>query len=419
MKDEIYCYKRRIESLLKGIKSSNIDKESKKKILEFYRECIIRGYSKARTIKYLDTLKGIYKFLGKPFSESRKEDIAELVGKIEERDYSEWTKRDYKIILRIFYKWLRKTEDYPEEVKWIKKNNGKRFTLPEELLTVEDIRKLVDSADNLRDKAFVLVLYESGCRIGEILSLQLKHVQIDEYGAVLLVNGKTGQRRVRIILSAPKLNQWIENHPLKNDPSAPLWVTIGTSSRNKVWTYGTAKDVLNKLAKKAGIRKRVYPHLFRHSRATHLANHLTEAQMKQYFGWVQGSDMASVYVHLSGRDVDNALFKLNGLEVSEEKREEELKALVCPRCKSRNSPDARFCSNCGMCLDAKTAIQIDDLRARADMLMNELVKNPRVLNALLEGVEQLKSEQNGLLLNSEIINNGNGSRAKKVQERQD
>ena len=262
---------------------------------------------------------------------------------------------------------------------------------------------MVDVADNLRDKTFVLVLYESGCRIGEILSLQLKHVQFDEYGAVLLVNGKTGQRRVRIILSAPKLNQWAENHPLKKNPDAPLWITIGTNSRNRVWIYGTAKDVLKKLAVKAGIKKRVYPHLFRHSRATHLANHLTEAQMKQYFGWVQGSDMASVYVHLSGRDVDNALFKLNGMEVSGEKREEELKALTCPRCKTRNSPDAKFCSNCGFCLDIKTAVQIDDLRAKADVLMSELVKNPNVLSALLEGIEKLKSEQSNTLLGLSLI----------------
>lgn len=393
MKDEVYGYNRRIESLLNRIRNSNIDNESRERILEFYRECIIRGYSKARIIKYLDTLKGIYKFLGKPFSEAKKDDIAEFLRKIEERNYSEWTKRDYKIIIRIFYKWLRKTEDYPEEVRWIRKNNGSKMKLPEELLTVDEIRKMVDAADNLRDKAFVLVLYESGCRIGEILSLQLKHVQIDVYGAVLLVNGKTGQRRVRIILSAPKLNQWVENHPLKENPDAPLWVTIGTSSRNTVWTYGTAKDVLRKLARKAGIKKRVYPHLFRHSRATHLANHLTEAQMKQYFGWVQGSDMASVYVHLSGRDVDNALFKLNGMEVSEEKIEEELKALTCPRCKMRNSPDAKFCFHCGLCLDAKTAVEIDQLREKADTLMNELIKNPKVLDTLIESIERLKEER--------------------------
>lgn len=383
MKDEVYCYKRIIEGALRRVANSSIDEENKNKILEFYHECIIRGYSKARTIKYVNTLEGIVRLLVKPFSKAKKEDIAELIAKIESRDYSDWTKRDYKIILRVFYKWLRKTEDYPEEVKWIKTSTRGRMKLPEELLTEEEIRKLVDAADNLRDKAFILLLSESGCRIGELLTLQMKHVQLDEYGAVLMVNGKTGQRRVRVILSAPKLNQWIENHPLK-DPDAPLWVTMGTNSRYKVWTYGTAKEVLKKLAIRAGIKKRIYPHLFRHSRVTFLANHLTEAQMKQYFGWVQGSDMASVYVHLSGRDVDNALFKLNGMDVNEEKMEEEFKPLSCPRCKTRNSPDAKFCSNCGLCLDIKTSVEIDAVREKADRFMNELIKNPNVLDSLLE-----------------------------------
>jgi hypothetical protein len=38
-----------------------------------------------------------------------------------------------------------------------------------------------------------------------------------------------------------------------------------------------------------------------------VANYLTGAQMNVYFVWIQGSDMPGVYVHLSGRDVDNAV----------------------------------------------------------------------------------------------------------------
>ena len=74
--------------------------------------------------------------------------------------------------------------------------------------------------------------------------------------------------------------------------------------------------VIKESFKGAGINKRVYPHLFRHSRATIMASHLTEFQMNQYFGWIQGSKMASTYVHLSGRDLDNALLEFNGMEVS-------------------------------------------------------------------------------------------------------
>lgn len=47
-----------------------------------------------------------------------------------------------------------------------------------------------------------MLVPESCCRIGEILSLKIKNIQFDEYGIVLTVNGKTGMRRVRIIDSA-------------------------------------------------------------------------------------------------------------------------------------------------------------------------------------------------------------------------
>jgi site-specific recombinase XerD len=71
--------------------------------------------------------------------------------------------------------------------------------------------------------------------------------------------------------------------------------------------------MLGKLVKSCGLDKQVYPHLFRHSRATHLADKLTEAQMKILFGWAGNSDVPSVYVHLSGRDVEEALLRIYGI----------------------------------------------------------------------------------------------------------
>src|SRR5208283_6213305 len=186
--------------------------------------------------------------------------------------------------------------------------------------------KLAETANNIRDKAFVLVLYETGCRIGELLTLRLKNITFDQYGAVLRVNGKTGDRRVRIISSAPILASWIELHPTGKSPESMLWYSNwrNPKKRMKNLSHGTTYLILKELAKKAGIQKRIYPHLFRHSRATALANKLTESQMKEHFGWVQGSDMASTYVHLSGRDVDNALLKLQGLVQVEETKSEKL-----------------------------------------------------------------------------------------------
>jgi site-specific recombinase XerD len=392
LKEKIYNYERTLNRLLEKIRSSSLDRKSKTQLLEFYHECLAQGLSFARIIKYLDTLERIGRALGKPFEKAAKSDILEFVRKIEQKDWSEWTKHDYKTILKIFFRWLRKSEEYPEEVRWIKTRPKNNNVLPEELLTEDEVKKMAERTLTLRDKAFILVLYETGCRIGEILSLKLRNVEQDCYGAVLIVNGKTGSRRIRIIASAPALSSWISNHPLRENPDAPLWITLGTNSRYSLLTYRTACDLLKKAAEKAGIKKRVYPHLFRHSRATHLANHLTEAQMKQYFGWVQSSKMAATYVHLSGRDIDNAILKMYGFQI-EEKREENFKLIRCPRCKQNNSPGTKFCNYCSLVLDPQTAMKLEETQRKADELLNALVKNPEVVKVLLKAINKLSFEE--------------------------
>jgi len=384
---EIYNYEKKIESVLNRIEHLRIEQENKRAILGFYKDCLPRGLSKARILKYLCTLESIAKLYPKLFETSTKDDISDLVRRIEEKNYSDWTKHDFKVIIKIFYRWLRKTEDYPDEVKWIKATVRNSKILPEEILTEDDIKKLVECATSLRDRAFILVLYESGCRIGEILTLRIRNVQFDDYGAVLIVSGKTGDRRVRIIVSAPKLAAWLENHPLRENADAPLWVNHSTRNRDAIFSYGAAKVMLKKVAGRAGIRKRVYPHLFRHSRATFLANFLTEAQLKHHFGWVQASDMASTYVHLSGRDVDNALLKLQGVKVDNQQKEAVLKTILCPRCNEKNSPTSKFCMRCGSPLDLESALKVDALRAKADKLMSILVQDPEVLEKLLSKLD--------------------------------
>jgi integrase len=335
----------------------------------------------------------IARWLKKPFKDATKEDILKIVQKVELSDYSDWTKHDYKAMLRIFYRWLRGTEDYPEEVRWIRSGRRRKKMLPEELLTEDEVKRLAEAAKNPRDRAFILVLYESGCRIGEILTLKIKNVQFDDYGAVLMVSGKTGDRRVRIIASVPALASWLDIHPKKNDPNAPLWISLGTRYGKSILTYSAMRCILRELAHEAGIKKRVYPYLFRHSRATRLANSLTEAQLKQLFGWTQDSRMASTYIHLSGRDVDEALLRLQGIVKDNDAVEEKFKLNVCPRCKNKNSPQSKFCNACGFCLDVATAMQIDDHRAKADRLMSELVKRPEVLEVLLNALKNLNDQQ--------------------------
>jgi site-specific recombinase XerD len=255
------------------------------------------------------------------------EDLKDIVRNIEASNYTEWTKHDLKVIIRKFVNWLNKKYNKNIDTSFISIKVKDNHKLPEEILTPEEIEQLVDACGNIRDKALISVLYESGCRISELLGLKIKNVQFDEYGAVLIVQGKTGSRRIRIINSAALLKNYIDNHPLK-DTESYLWLTnFNRKNGNGEWTLMNGQSVrriLRIISEKAGIRKKIYPHLFRHSRATHLAPILTEAMMKEFFGWSQASRQASTYVHLSGRNVDDALLKAHGIKKEESKPEEML-----------------------------------------------------------------------------------------------
>jgi len=386
MRTDPYNTNTKLANCLSRVRQSpGLCEANKKLILDFHAEAVARGLSEKRCLKYLGTLQRLGSQLEKPFNEADKHDVIRLLSWLESTGFKEWTKHDYKVILKSFYKWLN-NGDYPAIVSWVKTSmkNGSH-KLPEELLTEEDVRALVGACTNPRDKAFVLTLYESGCRISELLTLQVKNVKFDEHGGILRVTGKTGDRRVRVISAAPAIALWLDNHPTSK---GHLFCSLDGTSIN----YSTANLLLRKLAKKAGISKRVNPHGFRHARATSLANKLTEAQMKEFFGWAQSSEMAAVYVHLSGRDVDDALLGIYGVKPPEDARKERFVPKACPRCRETNSPASKYCSRCGSALDLTTALEAEEQRSEADELMSRLVANPEVREFLVEKMSELEGK---------------------------
>ena len=143
--------------------------------------------------------------------------------------------------------------------------------------------------------------------------------------------------------------------------------------------YACVRKMLILSAKKSNISKRVNPHAFRYARATHLANKFTEARMKEYFGWTQASKMASIYVHLSGRDMDNAVLQLHGIKKEKEENNGEIKTKKCVRCNQVNSFESKYCSRCGYSLNEKDIMKI--IEAERNIL--KMIK-PEMIEQMIE-----------------------------------
>jgi len=398
---DIHDYDLRLLGCKRKIEADDISDGNKKLILSYERARQLDGTAIATRIRTIYCLLDFAEFLGKDANLATKEEIKNFVCEIESRkDYGVYTKSKYKGVIKKFFKWLRYgdeylcRDDYPEEVKWIRVH-VKRKDEPKisrtDILTEDEIEKLIEAADHPRDKAFISMISDCGARIGEIGNLRIKDVYRDEFSFLVHLRGKTGEREDAVVYSNSYVAQWLNCHPLKNNRDAPLWVNLerGKCQYNQM-KYGSFYKLCKNLFQKAGIKKKFNPHIFRHSRVTiNLSKGvMNEAQAKAYFGWTPDSKMFSSYAHLVSQDANEAIRVAAGLK---EKGESgiKMKPNVCKTCHYANSPEANFCERCGRPLNTKTQLLYSHMKSDAYEILDKLKGDPEFLALAKKKIPEL------------------------------
>ena len=331
---------------------------------------------------YYHRLSRLSYLLGMDFAMASEDNIRALVRKLDTFEhkkgckYQGWSKTCIKVALKRFYKWLEgNDEEYPKKVRWIKAaEKSYRTKKPEELLTESEVWELVKAAKTPRDKAFIFVLYEAGCRPHELLKMRIRHIEFTNYGIMLTVpsNTKTGLRKIPIVKAYKHIKTYLENHPLQDNPEAPLWISRRKGIYQEADYYTMVKQI-RIAAESISLKKKVNPYVFRHSRATHLSDDLKEPQMKQYFGWAASSNMPGVYIHLSAKDLEDSVLKMHGIS-SERIKEEKKDFILCSRCGKEHLLGSDFCSACGMPLELRAIIKQGEERKPYDDKMDEFIR---------------------------------------------
>lgn len=326
----------------------------------------IMPISEVRVYKYRAYLRNLRAWwLHKPFRGAMRSDLIAVWKGIDELKFKKgpaepWTKRDYKLIIKRFFRWLR-DEQF---VRGLKVPSPDETVGPDDILTDEELFRVYGICNSLRDKAMSSLAYEAALRPHELLRLNKNDIMFDEYGAVVYVrpltiesSAKTGARRVRVINAAPLLSNLIENHPLRGR-DAPLLVDMSSNTTFERLKWTGYSKILRRWKRDAKIEKNFTAYLFRHTRLTHLAKFMTEAQLCVFAGWKIGSKMPRMYIHLSGRDVDDSLLKVYGI-----KKGDVIEAKVpkkCVRCGTLSNFEAEICSKCGMALSLTAAMKKDE-----------------------------------------------------------
>ncbi len=368
--------------------------DANRKIIDRYKINLENegGSSFARRKRILHLMANLGEMLAKDFEGATKEDIEELVSKVMNNpDWNETTKSMHKQTLKSFYKWLQgNNEFFPPQVRWIRclktANSNK---LPEEMLTEEEVQKVIQAADHPMKRSLISLLWETGARVGEIGNSKIRSIQFDGTEATVMLDGKTGMRQVLLVSTVPFLKEWLSIHPLKNDKNAPLFVIVSNIHRGQCLSYASICRMLTETVKKAAISKPFNPHHWRHSRATYLAGRLTESQLCKVMGWRIGSKMPATYIHLSGRDTNEAIRKIYGLGKKDKEEESKLKPRNCNICGETNEFTNLLCKKCNNPLTLEARLEYKD---KLTQMQEENVQIRNVLNSMVGAMNKLNAK---------------------------
>jgi len=183
-------------------------------------------------------------------------------------------------------------------------NPKKNSSLPE-ILTIEEIRKLVGATSNIKHRLIIKFLYGCGLRVSEVVNIGKDDLNFEEgLIHIKLAKGKK-DRFVKIPESAA---EEIENF-IKIDNGKYLF----ESNRGGKITTSTVQAILKNSAKKAGVKKRVHPHLLRHSFATHLLEAGTDLRIIQKLLGHSDIKTTQIYTHISQASIKNIKSPLDNL----------------------------------------------------------------------------------------------------------
>ena len=345
------------KAILKALDEGTILPDDAALLREFIGEISV-NMSPARVYKHYYTLISWRTFIG-PFRDNQAGDLFQGIENLKRHrkengeGYSTHTMSDYIRFIKRFYLWLIENEYSTITEKKLKKirlpKPDKMTVTTEELLTEEEVLKMIHACGNSRDRAIISMLWEGGFRIGEIGTLQWKQIKFNSWNAVVNTAEKTGNpRHIPLVMSRAYLAQWMNDYPF--EPAGDNHVFLNLRSNEPIQYRGLQKKI-SKLANCAEIERKINPHLFRHSRITDLIRkNYNESVIKKMMWGNLTTSMFATYAHLSDSDIDQEIARHEGVVTEEQREDSPLEARQCPQCYTVNGPTARVCSVCGYAL---------------------------------------------------------------------
>lgn len=173
----------------------------------------------------------------------------------------------------------------------------KRERLPE-VISKQDAKAMISATQNIKHRCILSILYSAGLRRNELINLKITNIDSKRM-LINIKNGKGGKDRYSL-LSRSVLEDlrkyYVEYKPKKYLFEGANGGTYSSTSINKI---------VEKAATRAGIRKKMTPHMLRHSFATHLLEAGTDLRHIQVLLGHNSSKTTEIYTHVAINSFNN------------------------------------------------------------------------------------------------------------------
>ncbi len=187
-----------------------------------------------------------------------------------------------------------------------------------DVLSEDEMMTIIQSVDlsrpqGERNKAILETLYACGLRVSELINLKISDIHFNQQ--IIFVTGKGNkQRLIPVGKSARKqLRTYIQQVRILAKPSKEAENIVFLNQRGGKMSRQMIFIIVKKQVERAGIHKKVSPHTFRHSFATHLIRHGADLRaVQELLGHVSIST-TEIYTHLNDTDLRNTILKFHPL----------------------------------------------------------------------------------------------------------
>ena len=174
------------------------------------------------------------------------------------------------------------------------------------ILTKEEIGKMISSTNNIKHKLILKILYGCGLRVSEVTRLKKSDLNFNE--KLIYINLAKGKKDRFVKIPDSVLEELRAYCVLLSEE------TLFPSNRGGKLTKKTISKIVEKSAKKANVVKKVYPHLLRHSFATHLLEQGTDLRIIQKLLGHSDIKTTQIYTQISQQSIKNIRSPLDNIQ---------------------------------------------------------------------------------------------------------